>query len=365
MVQQKRQKTYIIAEVGVNHNGSLKIAKKMVDTAAEAGVDAVKFQMFKTDKLVTTRAPMAEYQKEASQNGASFQYEMLKQLELKELDFLELKEYCQEKKLDFLVTPFDEQSLEFLAEQCRVQKLKISSGDLTNAPFLLQVSQTGLPVILSTGMGTLSEIEQALKIMAFGYLDGKVEAESFSWDKVEETYFSAKGQEVLQEKVVLLQCTTEYPASFEEVNLRAMETMKQAFFLPVGYSDHTVGIAISIAAVALGAHIIEKHFTLDRLLPGPDHKASLEPNELQTMCREIRQVEKSLGATKKIPGTVERENRVAARKSLVAAAQIMEGDFFTKENLTVKRPGNGVSPEKYWDYLGKRALKNYEINELI
>ncbi len=364
MVQQEKRKTYIIAEAGVNHNGSLKIAKKMVDTASQAGADAIKFQMFKAEKLVTKKAPLAAYQKDALQATRRSQFEMLNRLELSCEEFLQLQEYCQEK-IEFLVTPFDEESLQFLVEKCKLTQLKISSGDLTNLPFLLQAAKTGLPVILSTGMGTVGEIEQALMILAYGYSLGEAKETVFSWDAVKDVYFSEAGQRTLQQKVSLLHCTTEYPAPVSEVNLLALATMRETFGLSVGYSDHTEGNTIAIGAVALGSCIVEKHFTLDKTWEGPDHKASLEPGELEHLIRSIRQIELALGHGRKLPGACEQKNRIAARKSLVAAKSIQAGECFSIENLTVKRPGHGVSPAAYWAYLGQLAQKNYDEDDLI
>ena len=359
----RAERTYIIAEAGVNHNGSLEIAKQLIDVAVDAEVDAVKFQMFTADSLVIQTAEQAEYQQKATKNQS--QYAMLKKLELTEEAILTLLSYCQERKIDFLATPFDCYSLAFLSQKCGLKKMKLSSGDLTNSPFLLQAAKTSLPIILSTGMGTIGEIERALQVFSYGYMHEEEDVAHFSWDKAIEAYVSLKGQQLLREKVTLLHCTTEYPAPLEEVNLLAMETMEKTFSLPVGYSDHTEGIAIAIAAAALGAVVIEKHFTLDKTWPGPDHKASLEPDELRQMSRAIRQVEAALGGAVKIPGKREMINRTAARKSLIAAGPICKGEKFKKENLTVKRPGNGVTPSEYWYYLGRRAEKDYMKDDLI
>lgn len=364
MVQQEKRKTYIIAEAGVNHNGSLKIAKEMVDAAIQAGADAIKFQMFKAEKLVTKKALLAAYQQEALQATRCSQFEMLQRLELSSKDFLELKEYCKEK-IEFLVTPFDEESLQFLVGKCKLKQIKISSGDLTNLPFLLQVAKTGLPVILSTGMGTLGEIEQALMILAYGYSLSKAKKTVFSWEAAQHLYFSEAGQQTLKRKVCLLHCTTEYPAPVGEVNLLALTTMRETFGLSVGYSDHTNGNMVAIGAVALGACIVEKHFTLDRTWEGPDHQASLEPGELEQLIRSIRQLELALGHGRKLPGACEQKNRGAARKSLVASKQICIGERFSIDNITVKRPGNGISPSAYWAYLGQLAQKNYDEDDLL
>ena len=249
-----------------------------------------------------------------------------------------------------------------LARRLSLPKLKIPSGEITNGPFLLHVAQTGKPVILSTGMSTLGEVETALGVLAFGYLNRK---DKPSLEKFQDVFCSDKGQKVLKEKVILLHCTTEYPAPFDEVNLRAMETMRVAFRLPVGLSDHTRGISVPIAAVALGASVIEKHFTLDRNLPGPDHKASLEPDELKAMVAGIRNVELALGKGQKIPTLSELNNREVARKSLVAATVIRKGDKFSAANLTMKRPAKGLSPMKYWELIDQETSNDYEVDEII
>lgn len=353
--------TFIIAEAGVNHNGSLDMAMQLIDVAADAGVDAVKFQTFKADKMVSRFASKAEYQSRNTGNGNS-QLDMLKKLELNEGQHMVLVEYCRKRNIEFMSTPFDLDSVDFLVNVVDVARLKIPSGEITNAPLLLKVAKTDIPLILSTGMSTLNEVETALGILAFGFIDY---TERPSIKVFKEAYMSKEGQAFLREKVSLLHCTTEYPAPFDEVNLRAMDTLKDNFPLPVGYSDHTIGIAVPVAAVARGAAIIEKHFTIGRNLPGPDHKASLEPGELGQMVASIRQVELSLGTGIKSPTASEIKNMVIARKSLVALQEIKCGDIFTKNNLGVKRPGNGVSPMAYWDYLGKKACKNYQPDEVI
>lgn len=352
---------FIIAEAGVNHNGSLERAIQLVDAAAEAGADAVKFQTFKADKLVGRAAPKAEYQIENT--GASeSQHEMIRKLELDEAAHLRLKQHCHGKGIEFLSTPFDMESLTMLVSRFDISLVKLASGEITNAPFLLAAARTGKPVILSTGMSDLGDVENALGVLAFGYTRHET-APSLAAFKA--AYCSEAGQSALRDRVTLLHCTTEYPAPFAEVNLRAMETLRQAFGLPVGYSDHTPGIAISIAAAALGATVMEKHFTLDRNLPGPDHKASLEPGELAEMVRAIRQVEQSLGSPRKAPAPAELKNRPIARKSLVAARDISPGETLTAENLAIKRPGSGISPIHYWDWLGKVATRAYVADELI
>lgn len=352
---------YIIAEAGVNHNGSLEQAVLLVDAAAEAGADAVKFQTFKADRLVSRAAPKAGYQIENT--GASeSQHEMIRKLELDEAAHQHLHQHCRSRGIEFLSTPFDLESLDMLVSRFDLSFVKLASGEITNAPFLLAAARTGKPVILSTGMSDLGDVENALGVLAFGYLQ---QAAAPSRESFAAAYGSAGGQAALRGKVALLHCTTEYPAPLEEVNLRAMATLHQAFGLPVGYSDHTAGIAIPIAAAALGACVIEKHFTLDRNLPGPDHKASLEPDELKRMVRSIREVETALGSPIKQPAASERRNRAVARKSLVAAMPVRKGELFSSENLGVKRPGDGVSPMYYWEWLGKAADRDYQPDDKV
>lgn len=357
----KTDNVFIIAEAGVNHNGSLEMAKKLIDAAAEAGADAVKFQTFKSNQVISKFAEKAAYQKQTTGNEES-QLEMVKKLELDEAAHFELREYCVQKDIEFLSTPFDLESVDLLVEKMGVSLLKVPSGEITNGPLLLKVAQTGLPVILSTGMAVLGEIEQALGVLAFGYLypDGKPSIHAF-----QAAYTSTAGRQILKEKVMLLHCTTEYPAPLEDVNLLAMDTMRAAFGLPVGYSDHTEGIVVPIAAVARGANIIEKHFTLDKNLPGPDHKASLEPGELREMVQAIRQVEKALGTAVKAPSPSEHKNKDIARKSLVAAEDIQAGQVWTEQNLTTKRPGTGISPMRFWELLGKTVGKSYKEDEVL
>lgn len=356
-----KNQVFIIAEAGVNHNGSLERAIQLVDVAAEAGADAVKFQTFKADKLVGRAAPKAEYQIENT--GASeSQHEMIRKLELDEAAHLRLRQHCRSKDIEFLSTPFDLESLDMLVSRFDLSCIKLASGEITNAPFLLAAARTGKPIILSTGMSDLGDVENALGVLALGYTRHEAAPLLAAFKAA---YCSGDGQSALRERVTLLHCTTEYPAPYAEVNLRAMQTLRHAFGLPVGYSDHTPGIAISIAAAALGATVIEKHFTMDRTLPGPDHKASLEPGELAEMVRAIRQVEQSLGSPCKVPTPAELKNRPIARKSLVAARDISPGETFTAENLAIKRPGSGISPIHYWDWLGKVATRAYVADELI
>lgn len=355
------QKTYIIAEAGVNHNGDTGLARRLVMAAARAGADAVKFQTFKAEKLASKKTPKADYQNATTPSGES-QLAMLKRLELPLEAYAELFGLCREEGIEFLSTPFEEESLSFLVNECKLPLIKIPSGEITNGPFLLAIARTGLPVILSTGMSTLADIENALSVLACGYLRNK---EPQNKAEFRQAYIEGQNTGILREKVRLLHCTTEYPAPFEGINLSAMDTMRQAFGLSVGYSDHTEGIAVPLAAVARGAVIIEKHFTLDKEMPGPDHKASLEPDELKAMVEGIRRIEQAVGSGFKLPGKSEQGNMVAARKSLIAAKTIKKDDLFTRDNLGVKRPGNGVSPMDYWDYLGRRAERDYAEDELI
>lgn len=353
---------FIIAEAGVNHNGSIDMAKQLVDVAAAAGADAVKFQTFKAEDLATASAPKAEYQCRTTVQEES-QYSMLKKLELDGKAHRLLIEYCRQRGIEFLSTPFDIVSVDFLSNELSLAKLKISSGDLTNAPLVLHLAQTGKPVILSTGMSTLDEVEEALEVLAFGYLNS-VEIKPLRGE-FKEAYRSEAGRAMLKQNVSLLHCTTEYPTPFAEVNLRAMDTLRDAFGLPTGLSDHTEGYAVALAAVARGAVIIEKHFTLDRSLPGPDHAASLKPNELKDMVAGIRQVEAALGSGRKGPTPSETKNKSIARKSIVASRFIRQGEIFSSDNLTCKRPGGGIAPIHYWDYINKIADRDYEKDESI
>lgn len=354
-------KVFVIAEAGVNHNGSLERATLLIDAAAEAGADAVKFQTFKADKLVSRAAPKAAYQIENTGINES-QHEMISKLELDEAAHHVLFQHCRSKGIEFLSTPFDLASLDMLVTSFQLPFIKLASGEITNAPFLLAAALTGKPVMLSTGMSDLGDVENALSVLAFGYTCQGVEPSIAAFQAA---YCSAAGQAALRGKVTLLHCTTEYPAPFSEVNLRAMQTLRQAFDLPVGYSDHTTGIAIPIAAAAMGAEVVEKHFTLDRNLPGPDHKASLEPHELAQMVNAIRQIEQSMGTSHKAPTLSELKNRPVARKSLVAARDIAPGETFTTESLAIKRPGSGISPMHYWGWIGKVATRAYVADELI
>ncbi len=357
----KEQRTFIIAEAGVNHNGSVVAAKELIDIAADAGADAVKFQTFKAGRLVGSKAPKARYQ-QATTDPEESQFSMIKRLELDEKDHEVLMSHAEAKQIEFLSSPFDLESVEFLVHRLNIRRLKIPSGEITNGPLLLKAALSGRPLIMSTGMCTLGDVEAALGIIAFGCL-GSVTNPSLK--SFREAYSSAAGQKMLRERVTLLHCTTEYPAPFADVNLLAMGTMREAFGLPTGYSDHTPGIAVAIAAVALGASVIEKHFTKSRDLPGPDHRASLEPAEFKQMVLDIRAVEKALGSKVKGPCEAEKVNISVAAKSLVALKAIKKGALFTPENIGAKRPGTGISPMRYWELLGTKALKDYEPDEAI
>ena len=333
----KFSKTFIIAEAGVNHNGSIEIAKELIDKAKEAGADAVKFQAFKADSLVSKKAEKADYQKLNTSSDES-QYEMIKKLELDVDAHKELLDYCNKKCIKFLSSPFDLDSIDLL-NNLGLDVFKIPSGEIINLPYLRKIGKLNKDVILSTGMADLGEIEDALKIL------------------------TENGTE--RNKISILHCNTEYPTPFNDVNLRAMLTIKNAFNIKVGYSDHTTGIEVTIAAVAMGAEIIEKHFTLDRNMEGPDHKASLEPGELKSMVDSIRNIEQTLGDGIKRPSPSELKNKPIARKSLVALKRIEKGSLFTEENVGIKRPGNGISPMRWDEVIGKTANKNYEFDDLI
>lgn len=351
----------VIAEAGVNHNSSIDLAIELITKAAKAGADIVKFQTFKASRLTTASAPKAQYQIR-NQGASESQQDMLKKLEITEADHFKLFEACEKRGIEFLSTPFDEESLDFLTRHELIKRVKIPSGEITNLPFLLRVSRTGLPIILSSGMATLGEIEMALMCIAYGLLHKLGDPDR---DALIHAFISPDGQQALRSSVTLLHCTTEYPAPFGEVNLRVIQSMRMAFPVNIGYSDHTPGIAIPMAAAALGSIVIEKHFTLDKSMEGPDHKASLSPDELTLMIQGIRQIEASLGSFVKYPSESELRNRAIARKSLVAAAPIIRGAPFTAENLTCKRPGNGIPAHEYWNFLGKSACRNFQSDELI
>ncbi|MGX5913507.1 N-acetylneuraminate synthase [Aliidiomarina sp. Khilg15.8] len=354
--------TLIIAEAGVNHNGDVKLARDLVKAAHEAGADIVKFQTFKAKNLVTEQAAQASYQKQNTGKEES-QLSMLQRLELSYDAHHELVGYCNELGIEFLSTAFDDESLHLLVNELGVKRLKIPSGEITNAPLVLKHAQTGCDLIVSTGMATLAEIESVLGVIAFGYLHP--DATQAGRTEFEAAYASQEGQLALRKKVTVLHCTTEYPAPMEEINLKAMDALYHAFGLSIGYSDHSHGISVPIAAVARGAGVIEKHFTLDRTMEGPDHKASLEPGELKSMVTAIRDIEIALGDGVKRPTVSEVNNKPIARKSLVAAKIIAKGQVITADDIAVKRPGSGRSPFDYWDVIGKESTCDYEVGALI
>jgi N-acetylneuraminate synthase len=353
--------TCIIAEAGVNHNGSLDIAHQLVDAAADAGADVVKFQTFRADKLVTRQAHKAAYQERLTDSAQS-QFDMLKALELSESAHRELLQHCIERRIEFMSSPFDAQSLEFLVS-LGVRRIKLGSGELTNAPLLLAAARTGLPLILSTGMSTLADVEAALSVLAFGYSAQADAAPSRAAFGLAWADTGARAR--VMERVALLHCTTEYPAPRDQVNLRAMTTLQHSFGVCCGYSDHTAGHAVSLAAVALGARWIEKHFTLDRAMPGPDHQASVEPTELKALVEGVREIEAALGDGIKVPMPVEVANMAVARKSLVAVRSIAKGSLIAPQDLGVKRPGTGRSPLDYWSVIGSEAQKDYGVDDPI
>lgn len=326
---------FIIAEAGVNHNGSLRLAKKLVDAAKNAGADAIKFQTFKTEDLVTEGAATASYQKKNTGKKES-QFKMLKKLELSEKDFIKLKKYCDKKNILFLSTPHTENAIDFL-EQLRAPAYKVASGDLTNLPLLEKISKKKKPIILSTGMATLKEVREAVKVI--------------------------KNQG--NNKIILLHCTTNYPCPLREVNLRAMLTLKEKFNLLVGYSDHTEGVLVPTMAVAMGALVIEKHFTLDKNLPGPDHKASLEPKELKVMVKMIRTTEQILGSGIKKPTKSEEKIKKITRKSIAAKTDIKKGQKITKNMLIIKRPGTGIEPKYLNRVIGRVVKRSKKKDDLI
>ena len=328
---------FIIAEAGVNHNGSIEIAKKLIDIASEAGADAVKFQTFKTENLVSKNAAKAEYQKETTGKEES-QFEMIKKLELNVDTHKKLMTYCDEKKIMFLSTPFDHDSIEILYE-LGLEIFKIPSGEITNLPYLRHIGKLSKKVILSTGMADIGEIEDALDILV--------------------------NSGTKKEDITVLHANTMYPTPMKDVNLKAMQTIGKTFDIAYGYSDHTVGIEVDIAAVALGASCIEKHFTLDKMMEGPDHKASLEPDELREMVQGIRNIEKALGSSVKKPSCSEKPNMAVARKSIVARRIIKKGEKLNEDNLAIKRPGNGISPMRWDEVLGTLAQRDYKADELI
>lgn len=332
-----KNKTFIIAEAGVNHNGQIKLAYKLIDAAKNAGADAIKFQTFNADTLVTNNAGKAEYQKISGSKDET-QYEMIKKLELSNASHLKLIKYCKKKKIIFLSSAFDLLSIDLL-NKLGLEIFKVPSGEINNLPYLKKLGKLNKKVYLSTGMADLGEIEDALNILMDNGTD--------------------------KDKITVLHCNTEYPTPFEDVNLKAMLTIKNAFDIAVGYSDHTPGIEIPIAAAALGAEVIEKHLTLDKNMEGPDHKASLEPNELKIMVDAIRNIEKAMGDGIKKPSSSELKNMNVVRKSIVALKDIKAGEKFTGDNIAVKRPGNGINPMLWNEVIGKKAKRKFKIDDLI
>ena len=329
-------KTLIIAEAGVNHNGDIHLAKKLIEAAADAGADYIKFQTFKAESLVNKTAEQADYQKENTGKTES-QFDMLKRLELSYDDFDELEKSCQEHDIKFLSTAFDFESIAYLKN--KLDFYKIPSGEITNLPYLEKVAKLNLPIIMSTGMANMQEVKEALAVL--------------------------EKNGIIRNNITILHCNTEYPAPMKDVNLNAMLTIANELGVKVGYSDHTLGIEIPIAAVAMGAEVIEKHFTLDKNMQGPDHKASLEPHELKAMVDGIRNIEKAMGSGVKTPSPSEQKNIDVARKSIVAASSIKQGEVFTSQNITTKRPGTGISPMQWHELIGTPAQKDYKEDELI
>ena len=332
------KKVFIIAEAGVNHNGDIKLAKKLIDVAVEAGADAVKFQTFKAENIVSKNAKKAKYQIENMKDKDNNQFNMLKKLELDLKTHKKLINYCKKKNIMFLSTPFDLDSISLL-NKLKLKIFKIPSGEITNFPYLKAIGKLNKKVILSTGMSNLGEIENALNILISNGTKKK--------------------------NITILHANTEYPTPMKDVNLKAMVTIGNSFKIKYGYSDHTLGIEIPIAAVAMGATIIEKHFTLDKTMNGPDHKASLEPKELNMMIKSIRNIELALGNGIKKASQSEIKNISIVRKSLVASTDIKKGEIFTEKNITVKRPANGISPMRWDEIIGQTAIKNYKLDELI
>jgi len=354
--------TFIIAEAGVNHNGSIDLARKLVDAAVAAKADAVKFQSFVASSIVTNNAKKADYQI-AQTGGQETQLEMLQRLELSQTQQRELFEYCKTSGIEFLSTPFDSDSLRFLVSDLKLSTIKIGSGELTNAPFLLEVAKCTDKIILSTGMSTIDEIELALGVIAFGMTTEKTSKPSTAACK--QALSSDAGRHELKKRITLLHCTTDYPTSPADINLRTMLTLVEKFDCQVGLSDHSVGTHIAVGAVAMGATVVEKHLTTSRDLTGPDHQASLEPNEFKKLVADIRDIEIAFGSAEKSATVNEQKNQQVARRSIVASKPIKSGDTFTTENIVVKRPGTGISPFKYWDLLGTKSTRDIAENELI
>jgi N-acetylneuraminate synthase len=348
--------TFIIAEAGVNHDGSTDDALRLVDAAADAGADVVKFQTFKAEAVIARGAAKAAYQ-ERTTGGAESQLEMVRKLELSHAAHVRVAAHCKARGIEFMSTPFDMESARFLAHELGVARLKIPSGEITNLPFLVELARLNLPLIMSSGASTLEDIRTALGALSVGFAGS---------DPSKIADFAARlDPALLAGRVSLLHCTSEYPSPPRDANLAAMDTMRTAFNLPVGLSDHSVGITIPIAAVACGATIIEKHFTLDRTRPGPDHAASLEPGELAAMVSAIRDVERAIGDGIKRPSPSEAQNQSVIRRSLVAARAIAAGEVFSGDNLAAKRPAGGLPPAAVWQVSGRLASRAYAADEMI
>ncbi len=364
MTSKKLNNVYVIAEAGVNHNGSYSLAKRLVNEACKAGADAIKFQIFNSNNLAVKNARKANYQKKLTDHKEN-QYEMLKKLELSRANFIHLKKYCREKNITFLSSIFDEESLDFLVNTLKVKKVKIPSGEITNGPLLYKTAKLGCEIILSTGMSNLDEIKQALSIITLGYLSKNKKDHKINLNMAYKAFNTSKGKKILNKKLTLLHCTTEYPTPIKDINLNAMLTLSEEFNLRVGYSDHSEGFFVSIIALAMGAEVIEKHFTIDKNLPGPDHQASLNPIELKKMIKTINETSLIMGSASKKITKSELKNLYIARKVIVAKESIKKGSKFSSKNITSKRAGKGISPMKFWKLLGKKSRKNYNKDQVI
>lgn len=355
------QKCFVIAEAGINHNGDVDLALRLVDVAADTGADAVKFQTYRADEIASADAPKADYQRRTSDIGES-QREMLERLELPIEAYDIITNRCRRRGIEFMSTAFDIGSLQMLTGQAGIRRIKIPSGEITNGPLLLAAARSRLPIILSTGMSDLDEIERALSVIAFGLIEDR----GYPDESMLENFLARPDADnSIRTKVTVLQCTSQYPAPEAEINLRAMETIANRFGTAVGLSDHSAGIMVPVIAAARGAVVVEKHITTDRNLPGPDHAASIEPAELAEMIAAIRTAELSIGTGEKRPTPSEEKMRLVARRSLVAAREITAGETYNTENLTARRPGGGLSPMHYWTYLGRKATRNYAADEQI
>lgn len=361
------ERVLIIAEAGVNHNGSIDKALEMVDVAIAAGADIVKFQTFSADKLARKDAQLAEYQKTGDGDNRS-QWDLLKGLELSHEEFTRIRDYCAEKKIGFLSTGFDLDELDFLIEELHIPLVKVASGDLTFAPMLVKAGSSNLPTILSTGMADLDEIGKALRFIAFGYglsngiIDAGTKASSF---ELQQAWDDDRIQKIMREKVTILHCTTQYPAELDILNLQAIGLIADRFGLPVGYSDHSLGTLASVVSVSLGATVIEKHFTLDKTMEGPDHSASLDPEELAELVRLIRGASTALGVPVKECQPIEVSNKAAVRRSLVASRPIAAGEVLTEDNIECRRPGAGRTSFDFYDVVGTAATRAYEVGEYV